>query len=32
MNRVCLDANIWIKVLTEEPGTQQAQEVGSSVI
>lgn len=27
MNRVCLDANIWIKVLTEEPGTQQAQKL-----
>lgn len=27
MKRVCLDANIWIKILTEEPDTQQAQDL-----
>jgi predicted nucleic acid-binding protein len=27
MNRVCLDASIWIKVLTEEPDTLRAQEL-----
>ncbi|WP_248927307.1 type II toxin-antitoxin system VapC family toxin [Paenibacillus hamazuiensis] len=27
MSRVCLDANIWIKVLTEEPDTQLAQKL-----
>src|SRR5690554_5252028 len=27
MRRVCLDANIWIKVLTDEPDTPQAQEL-----
>jgi predicted nucleic acid-binding protein len=27
MNRVCLDANIWIKVLTEEPDTLRAQKL-----
>jgi predicted nucleic acid-binding protein len=27
MRRVCLDANIWIKVLTEEPDTLRAQEL-----
>ncbi|XID90742.1 PIN domain-containing protein [Paenibacillaceae bacterium WGS1546] len=27
MNKVCLDANIWIKILTEEPGTKAAQEL-----
>ena len=27
MKRVCLDANIWIKVLTEEPDTILAQEL-----
>jgi predicted nucleic acid-binding protein len=27
MNRVCLDANIWIKVLTEEPDTILAEQL-----
>jgi predicted nucleic acid-binding protein len=27
MKRVCLDANIWIKILTEEPDTGQAQDL-----
>ncbi len=27
MKRVCLDASIWIKVLTNEPGTLQAQDL-----
>ena len=27
MKRVCLDANIWIKILTEEPDTKQAHEL-----
>ncbi len=27
MNRVCLDANIWVKVLTDEPGSPQAQDL-----
>jgi len=27
MKRVCLDANIWIKILTEESDTQQAHEL-----
>jgi predicted nucleic acid-binding protein len=27
MKQVCLDANIWIKILTEEPDTGQAQDL-----
>jgi predicted nucleic acid-binding protein len=27
MKQVCLDANIWIKILTEEPDTQLAQDL-----
>ena len=27
MSRVCLDASVWVKVLTEEPGTYAAQEL-----
>lgn len=27
MKQVCLDANIWIKVLTEEPGSPRAQDL-----
>ncbi len=27
MNRVCLDASVWVKLLTEEPGTDAAQEL-----
>ncbi|MCD9023023.1 type II toxin-antitoxin system VapC family toxin [Cohnella silvisoli] len=27
MKRVCLDANIWVKVLTEEPDSPQAQDL-----
>ncbi len=27
MKRVCLDANVWIKVLTEEPDSPQAQDL-----
>lgn len=27
MNRVCLDANIWIKFLTEEPDTELAEKL-----
>ena len=27
MNRVCLDASVWVKVLTEEPGTDAAQDL-----
>jgi len=25
VNRVCVDASIWVKILTEEPGTDRAQ-------
>jgi len=27
MNRVCLDASVWVKLLTEEPGTDAAQDL-----
>jgi predicted nucleic acid-binding protein len=29
MRRVCLDANVWVKILTEEPDTQLAEQLVS---